>query len=109
MRASLTQRLPPPPPLPCHACAPARRQALGLPDHVKLLPESAADKQLAAVSLMQQAGTKFQHNWQKKRRAIMTESIFGGAGGGAAAAAPSSAAAGGLQQRVLASKRRKQQ
>jgi len=53
-----------------------RRQALGLPEHVKLLPESAAEKQQAQVALMQQGGVRFEQNWQNKRQKILHESIF---------------------------------
>jgi hypothetical protein len=113
-----------------------RRKALGLADHVKLLPESKADAQAAQLVLFQHRGSKFQQKHQDKRRKIMTESIFGAggegrsvsrdsaaaaaAGGGglppgkrrplqaaAAAAAPASAKEQ-LQQRVLACKKKKQ-
>jgi hypothetical protein len=105
-----------------------RRKALGLADHVKLLPESKADAQAAQLVLFQHSGSKFQQKHQDKRQKIMTESIFGGtAASGAAAAAAAGpglppgrrrpAAAGAaavasakeqLQQRVLACKKKKQ-
>eukprot|EP00879_Flechtneria_rotunda_P004471 GHRR01004725.1.p1 GENE.GHRR01004725.1~~GHRR01004725.1.p1 ORF type:complete len:306 (+),score=96.21 GHRR01004725.1:283-1200(+) len=96
----------------------ARRQALGLPEHVKLLPESQADKQAAELAVFQQSGAKFQHNWQHKRRKIMTESIFeapavgnsnsSGAVHKAVVNSKAMSAKEQLQQRLLASKRRKQ-
>lgn len=120
--------------LPSYCCC--RRQSLGLPEHVKLLPESQGDVQAAQLALFQQSGTKFEHNWHNKRRKIMTESVFGREGaaadgssskrtavhsgarphGGGRVAQPSAAAVRGspavsakeqLQQRVLASKRKK--
>lgn len=56
-----------------------RRKALGLSEDIKLLPRSDADAAAAQVVLTQQAGVKFQDNWQNKRQKIMTESIFGAA------------------------------
>ena len=101
---------------------------------MKLLPESAADQQAAQLALFQQRDSKFQHNWQNKRRKVMTESIFGGqqaagsgdgasagpgaaalhrlpalaAGGAPVAAGKQQAAKQQLQQRLLAVKRKKQ-
>jgi hypothetical protein len=103
-----------------------RRKALGLADHVKLLPESNADAHAAQLVLFQHSGSKFQQKHQDKRQKIMIESIFGSAAvGGAAAAAgaglppgrrraavgEAGAAASAkeqLQQRVLACKKKKQ-
>eukprot|EP00882_Tetradesmus_deserticola_P008306 GHRQ01008756.1.p1 GENE.GHRQ01008756.1~~GHRQ01008756.1.p1 ORF type:complete len:304 (+),score=118.81 GHRQ01008756.1:74-913(+) len=111
----------------------AKRKALGLADHVKLLPESKADAQAAQLVLFQHSSSKFQQKHQDKRQKIMTESIFGGEGGveagngssaaaaaakstgsspgrrrNAAAAAPTAASAKAqLQQRVIACKKKK--
>lgn len=104
---------------------------MGLAEHVKLLPESAADRQQAQLALFQQRDSKFQQSWQSKRRKVMTESIFGSNAGAqnrgvsslpAAVASGSkqvrgSLSAGGsmkgtasqqLQERLLSVKRRKQ-
>ena len=53
-----------------------RREELGLPEHVKLLPESTVDKQTARLVRFQTQEQRFQHNWQNKRRKVLTESIF---------------------------------
>eukprot|EP00878_Enallax_costatus_P017339 GHUV01018211.1.p1 GENE.GHUV01018211.1~~GHUV01018211.1.p1 ORF type:complete len:329 (+),score=119.30 GHUV01018211.1:768-1754(+) len=116
----------------------AKRQALGLPEHIQLLPEAAADQQAAQLALFQQRDSKFQHNWQDKRRKVMTDSIFPGGSGdarqdaaaavagpglprssssrghrlpsgtGVTAAAQQHSAKQQLQQRLLAVKRKKQ-
>ena len=92
--------------------ADARRAALGLPEHIKLLPASRGDELRAAA---QHYGGNFDAAWKHSRRAVAQESIFsagavaaaaaaarqkkrpapgGGGGGGSSAAAAAAAAAG---------------
>ena len=59
------------------------RQRLGLPDHVKLLPESQGD--VLAASAVDFGGQKFKQNWQHSRRSIASSSIFSPAAVAAAA------------------------
>jgi hypothetical protein len=114
-----------------HAC---RRKALGLPEEVRLLPETEADREAAQLVLFANQEQKFSSNWKGKRQRIMTQSIFegqGGAAGGAgskqpprqqhkpppragvaaaAAAGPGRPASGAkqlLQQRMLAAARKR--
>ena len=51
----------------------ARRAALGLPEHVRLLPEAPSDALQASA---QSYGGDFKGAWKHSRRAIGQESIF---------------------------------
>ena len=53
----------------------SQRAALGLPEHVELLPQSAADAETASLV---QFGDNRAHDraWQKKRKEIQKASIF---------------------------------
>ena len=63
---------------------------LGLPEHVRLLPESADDAQAAAaVPFRKDRVDNFELNKRARRQAIKASSIFGGMG-------PGTAGAGGL-------------
>jgi len=57
--------------------ADARRQQLGLPDNVRLLPETNMDK-LRASAVEFGGGSTFKDNWKKKRKDIINGDIFGG-------------------------------
>lgn len=80
-----------------------RRRQLGLPDHIKLLPENQGDALRAAA---QSYGGNFDASWKHSRRKIAKESIFSQpavaaakqkkrpAGGGAAGATAPAAGSG---------------
>lgn len=57
--------------------ADARRQQLGLPDNVRLLPETNMDK-LRASAVDFGGGSSFKDNWRRKRKDIINGDIFGG-------------------------------
>jgi len=57
--------------------ADARRQQLGLPDNVRLLPETNMDK-LRASAVEFGGGSTFKDNWKKRRKEIINGDIFGG-------------------------------
>ena len=52
-----------------------KRKALGLHAAVKLLPESSHDAQAASFVHFGDSGA-FTKNWQKKRKAVASSSIF---------------------------------
>ena len=58
-----------------------QREALGLPEDVKLLPASSADAEGAALTVF---GDPHAHlnNWRKLRHGIQNESIFAGSPAG---------------------------
>jgi hypothetical protein len=60
-----------------------RRKALGLPEEVRLLPDTEADREAAQLVLFANQEQKFSSNWKGKRQRIMTQSIFEGQGGAA--------------------------
>lgn len=64
--------------------ADARRQALGLPEHIKLLPASRGDELRAAA---QHFGGHYDAAWKHSRRAVAQESIFSAGAVAAATAA----------------------
>lgn len=67
-------------------CSPHRRRdALGLPQEIKLLPDTAEDAQAAQLALFASKDSKFKANWQAQRRKIMTEGIFAAPRQGASA------------------------
>lgn len=68
----------------------AEQRSLGLHGGVKLLPAAEVDAQGAALALFEADGSKYESNWQAKRRRIMAEPIFpsGPPARPAAAAAP---------------------
>ena len=72
----------------------ARRAALGLPEHVKLLPEAQSDALLA--SAQRYGEQRFAQNWRHTRRGIASGSIFTPAAVAAARGAKPKAAAGGV-------------
>ena len=59
----------------------AQRQALGLPEDVKLLPAASADAEAAALTVF---GDPHAHlnSWRKLRHGIRTQSIFAGSPAG---------------------------
>lgn len=71
-----------------------RRAALGLPEHVQLLPASAADAQAAALVAFGTSDNGFARSQRHRRREIMTASIF---------AAPALGAAPALAERLRSS------
>ena len=93
-----------------------RRQQLGLPDHIKLLPGNKGDELRAAA---QTYGGNFDGAWRHSRRQIGKESIFSGAAlaaagpqkkrpaAAAAAGAASAPAAGGSSKVAMAQKQRR--
>jgi hypothetical protein len=60
-----------------HTHVPNRRDSLGLPAHVKLLPASQADAEEAQLALFEQSHGRFHAAHANKRQKIMTQSIFG--------------------------------
>ena len=54
-----------------------QRQALGLPEHVKLLPAAAEDAEAAALTIFGDPHAHH-HAWRKTRQGIRTQSIFPG-------------------------------
>lgn len=81
----------------------AQRVALGLPEHIPLLPESGQDALRASAVIYGGGDQMFRDNWKKARRAIAGSSIFS-AGAVAAAAggkrpAPAPAAPAGRARR----------
>lgn len=54
----------------------ARRQSLGLPETVKLLPETEEDLQQARLSLFATNDSRFGATQRRERHAILTQSIF---------------------------------
>lgn len=76
------------------------RQRLGLPEHVKLLPESKTD--VLVASGVQFGAQKFQQNWKHARRSIASGSIFSPA---AVAAARGARAGDGAAGKAAGAKR----
>lgn len=72
-----------------------RRKALGLPDHIKLLPQSREDADAAQAALFQQSGGRFERSLLNKRQKIITEPILPGAGGSSSRVVAAAAAGGG--------------